>query len=325
MYCTNCGNKLEDEDKFCPNCGTPKSENVNKEEETHRTHKRSFFNIWAAIFGPFYYIYKGLWKKGLLLNSLLVIIISVARFFIMVEIMNILGLVLQLVVFGLLGSIDVRRKEQNNATMWEELPIVFNKGVLVVVITGISFIFSFAGLGYSYLQSNISGSASIPPDENNEMANSQQSSTSDSYYTEEITSNETSETDTMETTETIEEGIWDDDQNGSNTYPSQEELRDFVADYTESLDYSLDVEDGAIVIFSSDRDVPSDEADKIKNNIDFTKNVSDDVVEELGKDIPVSLEEPFQYEYSLTFIDGQPRDATADYGEVLSELGFEWY
>ncbi|GMQ72766.1 DUF2628 domain-containing protein [Tetragenococcus halophilus] len=214
MYCTNCGNKLEDEDKFCPNCGTPKSENVNKEEETHRTHKRSFFNIWAAIFGPFYYIYKGLWKKGLLLNSLLVIIISVARFFIMVEIMNILGLVLQLVVFGLLGSIDVRRKEQNNATMWEELPIVFNKGVLVVVITGISFIFSFAGLGYSYLQSNISGSASIPPDENNEMANSQQSSTStDPYYTEESTSNKTSEIDTVETTETAEENSSNAEEN----------------------------------------------------------------------------------------------------------------
>ncbi|WP_412766540.1 zinc-ribbon domain-containing protein [Tetragenococcus koreensis] len=45
MYCINCGNKLEDGEKFCPNCGTPRSENVNNEEETHRTHKRSFFNI----------------------------------------------------------------------------------------------------------------------------------------------------------------------------------------------------------------------------------------------------------------------------------------
>ncbi|MDN6730371.1 MAG: zinc-ribbon domain-containing protein [Alkalibacterium sp.] len=206
MYCTNCGNKLEDEDKFCPNCGTPRPENVNnKEKVTYRTHKRSFFNIWAAIFGLFYYIYKGLWKKGLLLNSILVITLSIVRFFVSFEIVTISGLALQFVVYGLLGSIDVHRKEQSNETMWEELPLAFNKGILVIAITTLSIFFAFAGFGYSYLQSSISGNASIPPDENNEIAHSQQSSTStDYYYPEESTSNETSE---METTETTKENF----------------------------------------------------------------------------------------------------------------------
>jgi len=211
MYCTNCGNKLENEDKFCPNCGTPRNKNNIEKQKTRSIRRKSSFNIWAAIFGPLYYIYKGLWKKGLLLNSLLVIIMSVARFFLPIETISVVSLILQFVVYGFLGSIDIFRQEQSGEVMWEELPSVFNRGVLVIIVTGLAFLFAFAGLGFSYLESNISGNASIPPEGNNEMANDQVSSSSTgSTDTESSSDNEISETyqtETMETTESTEEEI----------------------------------------------------------------------------------------------------------------------
>lgn len=66
--------------------------------------------------------------------------------------------------------------------------------------------FAFAGLSFSYLESNISGNASIPPEENNEMANEQVSSSStDLTDTEDSAGNEISETYSTETMETTEE------------------------------------------------------------------------------------------------------------------------
>jgi len=205
MYCTNCGNKLENEDKFCPNCGTPRNKNIIEKQETRRTRRKSSFNIWAAIFGPLYYIYKGLWKKGLLLNSLLIIIMSISRFFLPIETISVVSLILQFVLYGFLGSIDIFRQEQSGEVTWKELPSVFSRGILVITVTGLAFLFAFAGLSFSYLESNISGNASIPPEENNEMANNQvSSSNTTSNDIEGSAANEiieTSPTETMETTE----------------------------------------------------------------------------------------------------------------------------
>lgn len=90
--------------------------------------------------------------------------------------------------------------------MWEELPSAFSRGVLVITVTVLAFLFAFAGLSFSYLESNISGNASIPPEENNEMANEQVSSSStDSTDTEDSAGNEISETYSTETMETTEE------------------------------------------------------------------------------------------------------------------------
>lgn len=206
MYCTNCGNKLEDGDKFCPNCGAPRNKNSVEKQETRSTGRKSPFNIWAAIFGPLYYIYKGLWKKGLLLNSLLVIVMSVSRFFLPIEIVIVVSLLLQFVVYGFLGSMDIFRQARSGETVWGEIPSVFNKGVFVIGITGIAFIFASAGLSFSYLESGVSGNASIPRGENNEMANDQLSSSStDSNDTEGSADNEMSETYQTETMETTEE------------------------------------------------------------------------------------------------------------------------
>ena len=152
MHCTNCGNKLEDEDKFCPNCGTLQNKNIVENQEIRSTRRKYSFNIWAAIFGPLYYIYKGLWKKGLLLNSLLVIAMSVSKFFLPIEIISVVSLILQFVVYGFLGSIDIFRQEQSGEVMWEELPSEFNRGVLVITVTGLAFIV----FGFSYKVFNIS-------------------------------------------------------------------------------------------------------------------------------------------------------------------------
>jgi len=32
-YCTNCGNKMRDEDKFCSKCGHPANNSVKEEEK----------------------------------------------------------------------------------------------------------------------------------------------------------------------------------------------------------------------------------------------------------------------------------------------------
>lgn len=499
MYCNNCGKKIEKNTKFCQFCGTKqkhekmdnKSSSGEKDEKTPVAFKNekkknsqqiseeetiskwNNFNIWASLFGLIYYFYKGLWKKGLLLTSILLLVISFISFFVATNSFWLLAIILHIILFGYMANIDIKRKEENKEGMWKEAPDIFSKKIVpgIVIVSTVIFIFSLfnayeidtqdsplsiseqfvqhsemkdynweknergnfertnvfakdsittenylekfkgtwldenedTGLGVEITDTNIyflvnydinlekidvtnyflSLDESKIANEDNliqiptlsletatefvkenidpditkvslalDTVEGERLSLAISDDNDDLSSKKFLMTDLTKTNEKIDEGEsplgeedyedysdydnqeeynynkeekYDYGQNVGDTYPSQEELREFVTDYTESLDYSLDVEDGAVVIFPSDRDVPSDEADKIKNNIEFTKNVSDDVGEELGKDVPVSLEEPFQYEYSVTFIDGQPRDASADYGEVLTELGFEWY
>ena len=102
------------------------------------------FNIWAAIFGPLYYIYKGLWKKGLILSSLILIVIGVAELLFPTASLNWVTIGLNVGVYGALANFDINRKEQFNEKMWKELPPVFNLNWVVILIFAISFIFSIA-------------------------------------------------------------------------------------------------------------------------------------------------------------------------------------
>lgn len=85
--------------------------------------------------------------------------------------------------------------------MWEELPSVFNRGMLIIAIMIFSIIFTFASLGFFIVLRFLLTKTM-------EWAGSQAESTNtDSYYTEGSTSNEISETDNIDTVETTEEDI----------------------------------------------------------------------------------------------------------------------
>lgn len=94
-YCTACGNQVEDTANFCPHCGSPHAlpgpqptadaanAPVGREKtfaliekaggpSLPRLHELSFRermrvinNWWALLFGPLYYLAKGMWKKAI--------------------------------------------------------------------------------------------------------------------------------------------------------------------------------------------------------------------------------------------------------------------
>lgn len=161
MYCSNCGNKLKAEEKFCSNCGSPiavekvnlenpsiniqgDENNLNAERVKNSQAKQSrksksgnffnneHFNIWAGIFQVFYYIYKGLWKKGLLLQSLVALVTLFLQLFLPDGFPS---EVFGLAIFATMGPIDIRRKEQKNEIMWKEFSPIFHENYFVIGIT----------------------------------------------------------------------------------------------------------------------------------------------------------------------------------------------
>lgn len=103
-----------------------------------RTH--SNFNFWAAFFGPFYYIYEGLWKKGLLLSSLAMILIMLVHLLFPRISISALSTGISVGVFGTMANIDLARKEESGETMWKELPAIFHQNWLVVILFVLTFI-----------------------------------------------------------------------------------------------------------------------------------------------------------------------------------------
>jgi len=119
---------------------------------------------------------------------------------------------------------------------------------------------------------------------------------------------------------------YDYNGNGEDDDPTQEELKDFAYNY-DTEDYSLDVEDGVIVIIdfiSDEEDHTNDDTEQIKKNIEFTENVSNEVSNEFVNGIPVILQESFEEEDLVAFKDGAPVDSNSTYSEALSDLGFDW-
>ncbi|WP_038025727.1 DUF2628 domain-containing protein [Tetragenococcus muriaticus] len=84
MYCSNCGNKIEERTNYCPFCGILQSQEntvsvettiAKKETRTNKSRaNKGSFNFWAAFFGIFYYFYKGLWKKRITIAKLIIYI-----------------------------------------------------------------------------------------------------------------------------------------------------------------------------------------------------------------------------------------------------------
>lgn len=112
-FCSKCGSELVETAVFCGTCGTKANfitEQLLKKEElpTSATYNISdswqkkftliekaggvklskareltftecsvIFNVWGFFFGPFYYVAKGMWKKGIVLTGLCVIAIII--------------------------------------------------------------------------------------------------------------------------------------------------------------------------------------------------------------------------------------------------------
>lgn len=102
----------------------------------------------ASRFEVNYFICKEIIFVFYIQNSLLVIVISVSRFLLPIEIISAVSLILQFVVMGFLGSIDIFCQEQSGEVMWEELPSAFNRGVLVITVTGLAFLFLLLVLAF---------------------------------------------------------------------------------------------------------------------------------------------------------------------------------
>jgi len=81
MFCSNCGNELENSANFCANCGNSinnkevekLSNGINKSNDYSynllgtKSNKPSGWNWFAFLFGIFWYFYKGMFKKGVII------------------------------------------------------------------------------------------------------------------------------------------------------------------------------------------------------------------------------------------------------------------
>ncbi|GED50115.1 DUF2628 domain-containing protein [Carnobacterium maltaromaticum] len=109
--------------------------------------KKTNLSFWAIVFSVFYYIYKGLWKKGLYLYSL-TLLISLPFGYVFLHSDYKIGILISAIIFGVCGKIDVRRKEELGETMWPEIPDVFNKNWVPIAAIVISLGISIALPGY---------------------------------------------------------------------------------------------------------------------------------------------------------------------------------
>jgi hypothetical protein len=103
VFCHGCGKEIHETAPTCPGCGAPRARS-NKETETiSESWKERFdllekaggvkmpnaknlpfgerrkivFNIWGFLFGPLYYLAKGMWKKAISLFGVSILVIVV--------------------------------------------------------------------------------------------------------------------------------------------------------------------------------------------------------------------------------------------------------
>ncbi|GBD65931.1 hypothetical protein TEHN7128_0334 [Tetragenococcus halophilus subsp. halophilus] len=99
-----------------------------------------------------------------------------------------------------------------------------------------------------------------------------------------------------------------------------EELVGYVNDNNDSDAYDLEVENGVIIVSTTDKDAPEKEEDKIKQNIGIAQSISNHISSQVKEGVPVLLEEPFQGDFSVIFTDGQPTEANEPYRDMLTDL-----
>lgn len=99
----------------------------------------------------------------------------------------------------------------------------------------------------------------------------------------------------------------------------------FVNDYRlGSANCMLGEKDGRVVIYfimEKKHRTDGDEK-KIQQYIELTRRVSNDVKSRVRAGVPVSMQEPFESDYSVTFVDGEPTSATKAYQSVIDKMSF---
>ena len=114
VFCRGCGKEIHETAPTCPNCGAPQDatpiNSSNEIESVSDSWKRKFdlfekaggvkssnlrklsfqermkvgFSIWAFLFGPFFYLVKGMWKKAISLSGVSVLVIIILEMVCMV-------------------------------------------------------------------------------------------------------------------------------------------------------------------------------------------------------------------------------------------------
>ncbi|WP_071881353.1 DUF2628 domain-containing protein [Thalassoporum mexicanum] len=80
ITCSECSQSNPENSLYCSNCGAPLNTTVPKPEKYTGYYARVFnefdnvggefkptWNWWSLLFGPFWYLYKGIWLKGVIL------------------------------------------------------------------------------------------------------------------------------------------------------------------------------------------------------------------------------------------------------------------
>lgn len=102
-------------------------------------------------------------------------------------------------------------------------------------------------------------------------------------------------------------------------------IEQFVNDYRlGSASCTLGEKDGRVVIYFTMEEKNRTDGDekKIQQYIELARRVSNDVKSRVRAGVPVSLQEPFESDYSVTFVDGQPTSATKAYQSVIDKMSF---
>lgn len=474
MNCKSCGNKIGRNAKFCPYCGseqikkrnsisgvTENSSNNNQEnnskdnqknQETNRLvgseeerKETPTWNIYASVFGLIYYIRKGLWKKGVIITSILFLTISVLSFLIPTYVLFIVTISLHIFIFGYLGNKDIEKNE----VIWKKFPSFLKKRVVLIgigILSLVIFLFSISyahglivrddylpfkgkitqhnemenyrwtegpykilerenqyaqdsktaknflkqyqgtwmdeedtGIGIGilndkiylidydtvidvvnfdlkiaqsrtnyfspisqlvtfsldsatdYITENINSyitgvKLGLDPTDNKQMILSTHDDSNDltSANMTLTTLNKINETfNPNEVTYNIENDYsygYNQEYDENYEYAENEELMNYVNNNNDSDLYDLYIENGILVVSTTDIDALEEE-DRIRQNIGIAQSISNHVSSQVGRGISVCLEEPFQYDFSVTFVDGQPLDANDSYYEILNNLG----
>lgn len=137
------------------------TENISEEKANDKTkssdkeEKNRNWDSWRSLLGPIYYFQEGLWKKGLLILSAVLLASSILiSLFPQLSVLWTF-LIVYATTFEYTSSKDIERKKQDNETMWKELPPLFNKdtvAIVAIVVSVLVLIISSENAGKSQLE-----------------------------------------------------------------------------------------------------------------------------------------------------------------------------
>ena len=152
IFCRGCGKEIHETASTCPHCGAPQGitpqatrNTPNESGPITESWKIKFsliekaggpkltkvrdlafgermkvvFNIWGFLFGPFYYLAKGMWKKAVVYFSLCIVAILIIEFILdKAGISTTITSLIAPAVFATKANIDYYRKIILNEDEW---------------------------------------------------------------------------------------------------------------------------------------------------------------------------------------------------------------